>query len=177
MRKVTTVALLTAVLAALALGGRGAAQDDKKDDQTPLSIEDYLRKHERWLKNLENEKNDLQGRLKRAEEIIKAQGDELARIGKTAGDNSRRIEDHDERLDRVDERLAGLASINPPVGSVVAFADHWPPRRHNLGPGAKEFWSEDEIGWMLCNGSKFNSSTHPELGIVPKWCTEHSVRT
>ena len=48
MTKTTTLALLAAAaLVGLALGGRGAAQDDKKDDQTPLSIKDHLRKHER----------------------------------------------------------------------------------------------------------------------------------
>jgi hypothetical protein len=47
-------------------------------------------------------------------------------------------------------RLYYLEGARAPVGTVVAFAGTWPPKR--LGGGT---WRERELGWLRCDGRTF----------------------
>ncbi len=49
------------------------------------------------------------------------------------------------------------------MGTVVAFAGVWPPTREPEG----ERWTEDELGWKLCDGSSIpESAQYSELRAV-----------
>src|SRR5262249_50315697 len=59
------------------------------------------------------------------------------------------------------EQRSRLSGTGPPVGGVVALAGPWPP--HKAG---RARWSEDEIGWLLCDGRKIEGPKYAELRAV-----------
>jgi len=46
--------------------------------------------------------------------------------------------------------IATLSRIDPPVGTVMAFAGAWPPRKTR-----EVNWTERELGWLKCDGRSF----------------------
>lgn len=55
---------------------------------------------------------------------------------------------------RCSEEIARLSVTNPPVGTVMAFAGPWPPKK----PDGSQ-WTERELGWLLCDGRKWDDPT------------------
>ena len=45
--------------------------------------------------------------------------------------------------------IATLSRVNPPVGTVMAFAGEWPPAK-----GEGDRWTEKELGWLACDGRR-----------------------
>jgi Phage Tail Collar Domain len=62
---------------------------------------------------------------------------------------------------RLAEQHSRLSRSVPPVGSVVALAGVWPPRKADKGR-----WTEDEIGWLLCDGRKIEGGQYAALRAV-----------
>jgi hypothetical protein len=56
-----------------------------------------------------------------------------------------------DQLAVLKQHCSHLSRANPPVGTVVAFAGKWRPRR---GKGPE--WTEAELGWLLCDGRKWD---------------------
>lgn len=56
-----------------------------------------------------------------------------------------------KRLTLIEQGHSHLSRTNPPVGTVVAFAGQWLPKRVK-GP----VWTEVELGWLLCNGRNWD---------------------
>jgi hypothetical protein len=51
---------------------------------------------------------------------------------------------------RTAESVAFLSLTSPPVGTIVPFAGEWPPKKDDT-----QSWTEQELGWMLCDGRSF----------------------
>lgn len=63
-----------------------------------------------------------------------------------------------QRVERLEQELTRLSLTNPPVGSVIAYAGEWPPKRNN-----GDVWSEAELGWFLCDGRTLREGDYKEL--------------
>jgi Phage Tail Collar Domain len=57
--------------------------------------------------------------------------------------------------------ISHLSRTSPPVGTVVAFAGDWLPKR-GKGPA----WTEAELGWALCDGRPMAGDEYAELRAV-----------
>jgi microcystin-dependent protein len=57
--------------------------------------------------------------------------------------------------------VSHLSRTSPPVGTIVAFAGEWPPKRAK-GP----VWTEPELGWALCDGRPMAGDEYAELRAV-----------
>jgi hypothetical protein len=66
-------------------------------------------------------------------------------------------------------RLRYLEGSRPPVGTVMAFAGAWPPKKP--GGGA---WTERELGWLRCDGRTF-AALRKDLGFGPQELDELQV--
>jgi hypothetical protein len=55
--------------------------------------------------------------------------------------------------------IATLSRIDPPVGTIMAFAGEWPPKKTQ-----DIAWTEKELGWLKCNGRSF-AEIRQELGL------------
>jgi hypothetical protein len=68
---------------------------------------------------------------------LRAQVDQLRKdLGELQGKNKDNADD-----------IATLSRIDPPVGTVMAFAGDWPPKKDEMTS-----WSEKELGWLKCDG-------------------------
>ncbi len=65
------------------------------------------------------------------------------------------------RVQELEARARRLEITSPPVGTVVPFPGQWPPSKVD---GTK--WSEDELGWKLCDGRKLEGPQNKELRVV-----------
>jgi hypothetical protein len=59
-------------------------------------------------------------------------------------------------------RLRYLEGSRPPVGTVMAFAGAWPPKKPDGGA-----WTERELGWLRCDGRTF-AALRKNLGFGPQ---------
>jgi hypothetical protein len=66
-------------------------------------------------------------------------------------------------------RLRYLEGSRPPVGTVMAFAGTWPPKK--LEGGA---WTERELGWLRCDGRTF-AALRKDSGFGPQELDELQV--
>ncbi|HVC97969.1 MAG TPA: phage tail protein [Pirellulales bacterium] len=58
-----------------------------------------------------------------------------------------------QELIRLSTRVLNVEHFNPPVGTIVAYAGEWPPRKNET-----DRWTEEELGWMLCDGRPYPES-------------------
>lgn len=88
-----------------------------------------------------------------------ASGDEMPES------TSKQLERIQQRCDALEKRfgesmelISRLSRISPPIGTVVAYAGVWPPPKGEGGT-----WTEDELGWMLCDGRTISGTSFAEL--------------
>src|SRR6185312_5276165 len=79
-----------------------------------------------------------------------------ARVGKGTA-----AEKVNKRLENLQEQITFLSRTAPPVGAVEAFAGEWPPAKKEGGR-----WTEEEVGWLLCDGRKLEGDGYAELRAV-----------
>jgi hypothetical protein len=66
------------------------------------------------------------------------------------GSEAAQAADVDKGKRPLPDRVDDLEAFAPPVGTVMAYAGPWPPRR----PGDRAA-TEDSVGWLLCDGRTF----------------------
>jgi rhizosphere induced protein len=145
------VALIAAV--ALVPGYVITAGQGQEGPKKILSPEDEIRELKRRADKLETEGKEQLKTNKALEDALA-----VAHKEREAEVEARKVGDKQGEL-----ALTSLGVINPPVGSVVAYAGDWPPAP---APGTKALarkeW-EEKIGWALCDGSLFDPATYPAL--------------
>lgn len=57
--------------------------------------------------------------------------------------------------------ISALSLTDPPVGTIMAYAGEFPPKRDDT-----RRWTEDELGWMTCNGRPLSVTTQKELFLA-----------
>jgi hypothetical protein len=70
----------------------------------------------------------------------------------------KRCDAADRQADGFRQQIVWLSRTSPPVGSVVAYAGAWPPKKGEGG-----LWTEDELGWILCDGRDITPPQFAEL--------------
>src|SRR5437867_2805720 len=79
----------------------------------------------------------------------------------TIADLEKKYAKLNSRTERLQEQVSWLSRTSPPVGTVLAFAGEWPPQK---GEGGK--WTEEELGWKLCDGRQMSGPEYAELRAV-----------
>lgn len=78
------------------------------------------------------------------------------------GDLQKRIERLESERQALDRAVSDLSRFNPPVGSIIPFSGEWPPLR----PQSDERFTEQELGWMLCDGRELTGPAFEPLRRV-----------
>jgi hypothetical protein len=95
----------------------------------------------------------------------------LLPAGSLSAADSEKLEEG-ELVKLLADALQHLRLTSPPIGSVQAFAGDWPPRKPD------GFWTELDIGWLLCDGRKLDDvqkKLHEELEKQKKKIPEDGV--
>ena len=79
---------------------------------------------------------------------LRTQSTQLKRLAEVQGKNKDNADD-----------IATLSRIDPTVGTVMAFAREWPPKKTQ-----EIAWTEKELGWLKCDGRSF-AQIQQELGL------------
>lgn len=94
------------------------------------------------------------------EPLVGAQGQPASNeeLNKKIADLEKSVSDLRKSDEEGLKAISALSLTDPPVGTIMAFAGEFPPMRDKT-----RRWTEEELGWMTCNGRELKTSTYEEV--------------
>src|SRR4051812_25432554 len=89
--------------------------------------------------------------------IVRSEGGDARGDGANVG-LVKRVEDLTADVRRLEAAVNESADRVVPVGTVVAFAGDWPPKKAD----DKTPWEEADLGWMACDGRALRKADYVE---------------